>query len=66
MLKDLLDVILMTFKYSKILSDINYDFQFEENKILFYNQYENKQYNIEELNSLILKKIVSSANKQLE
>lgn len=49
----------------KILSDINYDFQFEDNKILFYNQYEKKSYNLEELNSLILKKIVSSANKQL-
>lgn len=50
----------------KILSDINYDFQFDDSKILFHNKYENKQYNIEELNSLVLKRIVSVANKQLE
>ena len=49
----------------KILSDINYDFQFDDSKILFHNKYENKKYNIEELNSLILKRIVSIANKQL-
>lgn len=49
----------------KMLSDINYDFEFKDSKILFYNKYEDKSYNIEELNSLILKRIVTVAKKQL-
>ena len=47
------------------LADLNFNYDIIENKIKIYNKYEKKFYTLEELNSLILKFIVSKANKQL-
>lgn len=50
----------------KLISDLNYDVNINDNIIYFYNSYENKSYTIEELNSLILSKIKKKAEKQLK
>ena len=53
-------------KLFKYLSNLNYDYEITNNQIKFYNKYEDKYYSIEELNALILKKVVSSAESQLK
>lgn len=50
----------------KLISDLNYNVNIENDIILFFNEFENKNYSIEELNSLILKKIKETAEKQLK
>lgn len=50
----------------KIINDLNYNITIENDQILFHNSYEDKNYTIEELNSLILMKIKESASKQLK
>lgn len=50
----------------KLIGDLNYNINIENDNILFFNEYENKNYSIEELNSLILKKIKETAEKQLK
>ena len=50
----------------KLIGDLNYKVNIENDIILFFNEYENKNYSIEELNSLILKKIKETAEKQLK
>lgn len=52
-------------KILNFLSDLNFNYNIIENKIKIYNEYEKKFYTLEELNSLILKFIVSKASRQL-
>jgi molecular chaperone DnaK (HSP70) len=49
----------------KFLSDLNFNCEINNNKIQILNSFEDKYYTLEELNSLILKFIISKANKQL-
>ena len=48
----------------KLLLDLKFDYIIEDNIISVYNECENKYYTLEELNSLIIKKIVLNAEKQ--
>lgn len=50
---------------NQFLNDLNYDYTLKNSKINLYNKYENKNYTLEELNSLILKFIKSKAEKQI-
>ena len=50
----------------KLIPELNTNVKINNNKLYFYNPYENKNYTIEELNSLILNKIRIKANKQLK
>ena len=50
----------------KLLNDINTEFKFIDSKIMIYNKFEDKFYSIEELHALILKKIVQTAENQLD
>lgn len=50
----------------KIIKDLNFNTNIEDDKILFFNPFEEKFYTIEELNSLILIRIKDFANKQLK
>ena len=50
----------------KLIPDLNTNVNIIDNIIYFYNSYEDKYYTIEELNSLILKKIKYRADKQLK
>lgn len=47
------------------LNDLNYEYTIIDKKINLYNKYEKKYYNLEELNSLILKYIKKKAERQL-
>ena len=47
------------------LSNLNFTHELVDNKIKIFNKFENKYYTLEELNALILKKIITKANKQL-
>ena len=47
------------------LNDLNYNYNYSNNKILVYNKYEKKNYTLEELNSLILKFIIKKSEKQI-
>lgn len=49
----------------KLLSDLHFDCQIMDNQILFNNKFENKNYTLEELNGLILRKIKLNAEEQL-
>lgn len=49
----------------KLIPDLNSTVKIIDNIVYFYNSYEDKYYTIEELNSLILKKIKYRADKQL-
>lgn len=48
------------------LNDLNYDYNYLNNKIILNNKYEKKNYTLEELNSLILKFIKKKAEKQIQ
>lgn len=48
----------------KLIPDLNYNIKIENDIIYFFNEFENKFYTIEELNSLILKNIKVKADKQ--
>ena len=50
----------------KNLPDLYYKIKQQDDKILLLNKYENKYYTLEELNSLILKNIITKAEEQLE
>ena len=50
----------------KNIKDLNYNITIENDQILFKNEFEDKNYTIEELNSLILIKIKEYATKQLK
>ena len=47
------------------LNDLNYDYKILKNKIILHNKYEKKSFNLEELNSLILKFIKKKAERQI-
>ena len=49
----------------KLLTDINYPTKIKNNQVFLFNQFEKKKYSLEELNSLILNKIISNAEIQL-
>ena len=49
----------------KLIPDLNTNIKIIDDIVYFYNSYEDKYYTIEELNSLILKKIKYRADKQL-
>ena len=49
----------------KLISDLNTNVNIKNEELNFYNSFENKYYTIEELNSLILKRIKYKAEKQL-
>lgn len=58
--RDLTDVNIL-----KFLNDLNFDCEIIDNNLKVFNKFEDKYYTLEELNSLILKFIISKANKQL-
>ena len=53
------------FEEYKSIYNINKEFKIFDNKIYIFNNYEKKYYSVEELHSLILKKIINCAEKQL-
>ena len=53
------------FEVYKKKYNINENFKLLDNKIVIFNSFEKKYYSIEELHSLIIKKIINCANKQL-